>query len=65
MVDTVTVMTFEDWLVALSNIARLEGCSDYVADTGHECWEDAFNMGLTPEEAWADEKDAAHALGCF
>ncbi len=31
---------------------------DYVAQTGIEPWLDMFNEGLTPIEAWEEEKSA-------
>lgn len=57
-------MSFDDWLIALSNLGRLEGCADYVDQTGTECWVQYFEEGLTPDQAWEQEKDAAYALGC-
>ena len=56
-------MSFDDWLVELGNLARKEECSDYVGWTGVECWRDAYDDGLTPAEAWRQEKEAGYDLG--
>ena len=58
-------MTFGQWQAELDALASAEGCANYTEQTGSECWESSYNDGMTPAEAWAEEKSAAHDLGCF
>lgn len=61
-----SALTFDQWLSDLDALARAEGCErSYVEQTGRECWQAPYDDGITPAEAWADEKDAAASLGCF
>jgi len=58
-------MTFDEYLVEIGHLALAEGCeTPYTQQTGCECWEEAFNDGLPPAEAWAEEKSCgAYDLG--
>jgi hypothetical protein len=56
-------MTFEEWLEAINDLAAADGAvSDpgiaYTDMTGAECWRASFDDGLSPEEAWDEEKAA-------
>lgn len=49
--------TFELWLAELDALAAAEGCdTPYTQQTGPECWRESYDDGMTPAEAWAEEK---------
>jgi hypothetical protein len=50
-------MKFEDWLAAVDALADENGGSfpSYTQMTGVECWREAYDDGLTPDEAWSEE----------
>ena len=61
-------VTFEAWLAELP--AALATCvvntvdegSDYILQTGVECWREAYNDDLTPTDAASSEHDAACSM---
>lgn len=58
-----TRMTFDEWLAELDAIAKADGVSfttgqTFTQITGTDCWLDAFEDAMTPQEAWDEEKVA-------
>lgn len=56
-------MTFTEWLAEIDALAKADGVSfttgqTFTQMTGPECWLDAFDDGMTPREAWEQEKMA-------
>lgn len=57
---------FSDWLKVLKRLIKEDMMNwagqvepyDYVAQTGEECWKEMYDDGLSPAEAWQEEKDA-------
>lgn len=62
-----TNMLFHDWLEALATELQAAGLTedgkDYIAQTGIECWHDAWATGDSPKDAAQSEADAAMQLG--
>lgn len=59
-------MLFTEWLDAIDALADAESARgpdgrSYTQATGAECWLDAFEDGMTPDEAWSEEKIAGAA----
>ena len=51
--------TFTDWLAQLDELARDTLGREIVPITGHDCWRELYEDGLTPAEAL--EEDRSHA----
>ncbi len=50
-------LTFEQFLSEIDRLALAEGCElPYTQQTGAECWKDQYEFGMTPGEAWREEK---------
>lgn len=48
---------FQQWLCEIDRLAAVEGCATpYTQQTGSECWREQFEAGVTPAEAWREEK---------
>ena len=59
-------MKFEEWLAAIDALSDAEGARSedgrsYTEMTGRDCWRDAFDDGLSPQDAWSEEKLAGAA----
>lgn len=59
-------MTFKEWLSAIDVLADAEGGRgkdgrSYTQATGTDCWREAFDDGLSPADAWHEEKLAGVA----
>ena len=50
-------MTFEEWIAALDAEARRigYGSGSYSGMTGLDCWRDAYDDGMTPTDALAED----------
>jgi hypothetical protein len=54
---TITPKAFRTWLSEVDALAAAEGCEkSYTRQTGPECWREAYDGGMSPAEAWAEEK---------
>jgi hypothetical protein len=54
------MFSFEEWLEELDRLAQAEGLEgSYVEQTGTECWLESYELGVTPAEAWEEEKSCA------
>lgn len=57
-------MSFEQYVAAINALAARDGFSERGKPyCDAEAWRDAYDDGLTPSEAWADEKHAAATNG--
>ena len=58
-------MTFDTWKAQLATELAdyfkmsMDEATKYIADTGEDCWREAFDDGVTPKEAAAEEAWAA------
>ncbi len=49
--------TFEQFLKDIDAYAVQDGFEgSYTEQTGADCWQDAFDGGVTAQEAWRDER---------
>lgn len=66
-VDAMAQLLFEEWQKEFDDLARADGYEEgsYVENCGKEDFEEACANGMSPQEAWDEEKSAARALGCF
>ncbi len=46
---------FESWIQELENIYKEHGINNILDQTGEECWEEVYNEGYTPEEAFDED----------
>lgn len=56
-------LTFEQYVAAIQALAEADGASlpgNPYCDP--EAWRDAYSDGLTPQEAWEAEQDAASLM---
>lgn len=54
-------ITFDQWLEAIDSLANLHGFEgSYTEQTGHDCWQTSFDLGESPEEAFAEELSHWH-----
>lgn len=56
-------MSFDEWLAAIDTLADAEGARgkdgrSYTQMTGRDCWKEGFDDGLSPDDAWSEEKFA-------
>lgn len=55
--------SFEGWLSEIDRLAIASGAADagqsYVGWTGEDCWVSAYDSGMNPSDAWAEEAAAA------
>jgi len=50
-------MKLEDFCLEVDRLAASEGATDYTNMTGGpQMWRERFEQGMTPHEAWEDEK---------
>lgn len=49
-------LPFQQWLSRLRELTIANGVPDYLDGMDHHAWADAYEDGMTPEEAWAEEK---------
>jgi hypothetical protein len=54
-------MPFDLWIDKLDQLALADGAGYVTFMTGEECWLDAYNDGMTPEEAWQEELSCGYA----
>lgn len=58
-------MSWEQWkaqlAIQLGRVFDTDG-SDYIRQTGEECWREMFEDGLTPAEAASEEAYAAASM---
>lgn len=47
--------SFATWLFELEGIATKAGAPEYIQSTGPGAWMEAYEIGASPAEAWADE----------
>ena len=55
---------FAKWLGEVDKLAAaqavwVDATKSYVSMTGEDCWREMYDDGLTPDEAWGEEMDAA------
>lgn len=47
---------FEEWCDEFDRIASKEGAGDYTKKCGRESFKEMFEDGLSPDDAWLEEK---------